>query len=199
MGGEPFLHSDLGRFVDVLRKRYDHSLMVTTNGFWLSKENIERYAPLMGQLDILCVSLYPNIIGKIGGMNTITDRLNRIDKRFPDLKIELRKVEKFNRFEFTSKPVRVPRYCGVADCTCLLEDGRMARCGVGAFAWMNPTVTREFLSAGDMFYDLKEPCEDFWLWRKRWPLRACSYCTQFANNSAKWEYAKRIPPRVKKS
>jgi hypothetical protein len=151
----------------------------------------------MEQLDILCISLYPNIVKKIGGKATVSACVDRIAQRFDNLKIELREVEKFNHFEFVSKPVHVSRYCGVADCTCLLADGRMARCGVGAFAWMNPTVTREFLDAEDMFYDLKEPCEDFWLWRKRWPLKACSYCTQFANNHVKWEYAKRIPPRLK--
>lgn len=198
MGGEPFLHSNLERFVGVLRKRYDYSLMVTTNGFWLSKENIEKNASLLKQLDILCISLYPNLVDKAGGMESIAFCLDLVKQRFPNLKLEVRKVENFSKFEFTSKQNNVFRYCGVADCTCLLADGRMARCGIGAFAHMNPTVTPEFLYAGDMFYNLKDPCEDFWMWRKRWPLRACSYCTQFVNKSVSWEYAKRIPPRPKK-
>ncbi len=199
MGGEPFLHSDLGRFVGALRNRYDHSLMVTTNGFWLSRENIERYALLLEQLDILCISLYPNIVARIGGMEMMESYIDLIRNRFDGLKLEVRDVETFDAFEITSESHNVSRYCGVADCTCLLADGRMARCGIGAFARWNPSVTREFLEAGDMFYDLKNPHEDFWLWRKRWPLRSCSYCTLFANNHMAWEYTRRIPPRLKKS
>jgi len=172
--------------------------MLTTNGFWLSEANIEKYTPILEQLDILCISLYPNIVDRIGGKETITPYLDEIRKKFENLKLEVRSIERFNTFEFLSEPIGVDRYCGVADCTCLLADGRMARCGVGAFAKMNPSVTQEFMDAGDMFYDLKDPREDFWLWRKRWPLKSCSFCTQFKNNSVAWEYTKRIPPRIEK-
>lgn len=195
MGGEPFLHSNLEKFVTTLRDRYTQSLMLTTNGFWLSENNISKYENIFKNIDILCFSLYPSLEKTYGSFESARNFIARIQDLHRHIKVEIRTIKKFTTFQISHEPNEVDRYCGAADCTCLLPDGRMGRCGIGSFAHLTPHATPSFLNAPDMFYDLDNPQEDFWLWRKRWPLEACKFCNHFKCEQVGWSYTQRIPPR----
>jgi hypothetical protein len=60
-----------------------------------------------------------------------------------------------------------------------LSDGRLCRCPTAAHACDNPKVTKEFLeeSKSDIFYDLKEDKSSISEWRKKFPMKACGFCT----------------------
>jgi hypothetical protein len=195
MGGEPFLHPDLAGFMRPLRQKYPHSLMVTTNGFWLGAKDVSRYDAVFEQADILIVSLYPNMKPSYGSLEEATEKLKMVEARHPHLRTEIREIDSFVEIPFSEASLKVDRYCGVADCTVLLADGRLARCGVGAYAHWNPKVSQAFLAAEDLFFDLKHPKEDFWLWRKRYPLNVCQFCGHFQAKRIPWEYTRRIPPK----
>jgi len=196
LGGEPFLHRDITGFTLPFR-RFDKSLMLTTNGFWLKEETIAGYGELFEALDILCFSLYPSIAARMGGREEFLRLVEMIRERHPRLRVDVRDVSRFFAFEFLSEPVEVDRFCGNSDCVTLLADGRMGRCSVGTYAAFNPAATPEFLAARDVFYDLRDlDRKDFWMWRKKWPLDACAFCTNFRDTFVDWEYQKRIPKRI---
>ena len=86
----------------------------------------------------------------------------------------------FNRLEFSETPSEVEMLCGNANCTALLPDMRMGRCGAGAYAHLVPegVLSEGFRGSRHMFYDLKNfSSQSFWLWRKRYPLDACDFCS----------------------
>jgi hypothetical protein len=73
-----------------------------------------------------------------------------------------------------------------------LPEGKIARCGVGAYAKQNPNATFEFLSkTEDMFYDLtKDDGRDFGEWKQKYPLEGCNYCTMWKNKFVPWKNSK---------
>lgn len=184
MGGEPFLHPDLAGFMAALRPS-GKRLLLTTNGYWLAQD-LEKHAEVFRHTDKMFVTHYPNIVGKLGGPEAVHRRLDLLRNMHPHLTVESREHFAFYRFGFTDAETPVQAYCHAAECTALLPDGRLARCGVGGYAGFHPQVTPQFLNAGHMFFDLKEPAEEFLLWRKRYPLDACSYCTHHQGLFAKW-------------
>ncbi|MGE4296806.1 MAG: radical SAM protein [Desulfovibrionaceae bacterium] len=199
LGGEPFLHPNLTAFT-LPFNTFNKSLMLTTNGFWLSPDAIQAYEPLFAAIDILCISLYPSIIKKFSSKEAMLGLIDTIRDAHPTLRIDVRDITTFSAFDFLSQPIPVDQFCEASDCIALLPDGRLGRCGVGAFAHCNPRATPQFLACKDVFYDLAtfDP-KTFWMWRKQWPMDACAYCTNFQSTPVGWEYEKRIPPRARKA
>jgi len=179
MGGEPFLHRDLIRFVLQLRQRFPQKrLAISTNGFWLGTEQIDSYELLWKITDILFLSLYPNLLHGLTNQD-ISRFLKQIKKYNPNISIELREKKAFRSIEYLEKPEEPSVFCGTSECTTLLADGRLARCGLGGYAHYNPHVGKNFLKSSQMFFDLKQSFSvgTFWNWRRRWPFDACLYCT----------------------
>ncbi|MGX9365366.1 radical SAM protein [Desulfoplanes sp. PS50] len=179
MGGEPFLHPDLIRFAYALLERYRKPLMLTTNGFWLSREDIHLYKDLWPMITSLRVSRYPTIIHRLGGEENVARMLGIIKKYNKNIYIDFCDKAIFNELKFLNKPVTPQVYCGNAECTALLPDMRMGRCGAGAYSRFAPKemLSDQFLASKDMMYDLRQfDGSSFWLWRSRYPLDACSYC-----------------------
>jgi hypothetical protein len=188
MGGEPFLHKDLHGFISALKNKFSQGIALSTNCFWLSERNIEYYRSLFNMLSLLNITIYPPFIEKFGGIDSIQNHLDRIRFNHPDMSLVVRHATSFYVLEYTDTPLVVDKYCGAADCTCLLPDGRLARCGPGAFAHLTPHATKQFLlGRDDLFYDLKKNPGDFWMWRRRWPLNACQFCTHFTHKTKPWQ------------
>ncbi|WP_428566231.1 MAG: radical SAM protein [Solidesulfovibrio sp. DCME] len=191
MGGEPFLHSNITKFVYELKNRYNKITIITTNGFWLSDSEIVKYQPLFCMLHDLKITLYPNIVKSLGGMEKIHRLLDRLHAQHPHLNVRPLPIENvFRRMDFVDSPLEVDKHCFNAECTCLLADGRMGRCGPGAFAHLHPNIPEPFRNSKDMFYDLKTSRDDFWHWRMRWPLDACRYCNHFRSIRSPWKVEK---------
>jgi hypothetical protein len=175
MGGEPFLHTNLIGFAYALLERYRKPLMLTTNGFWLSNDDIYLYKDLWPIINSLRVSRYPTIMHKLGGERNVKAMLQVIRKYNPNIFIDFCNKTTFNKLEFWNSPKDPQVYCGNAECTALLPDMRMGRCGAGAYTRLAPKdmICEPFMSSQDMFYDLKNfENTSFWLWRKRYPLDA---------------------------
>jgi hypothetical protein len=179
MGGEPFLHPDLIGFAYTLFGRYRKPLMLTTNGFWLSIDDIHIYKDLWPIIFCLRMSRYPTIIRRLGGLQKVKELLNSIKIYNPNIRIDFCDKTSFNKLEFWNNPKEIQVYCGNVECTALLPDMRMGRCGAGAYTHFAPKgiIPETFLNSREMFYNLKKFDRDsFWLWRKRYPLDACQYC-----------------------
>lgn len=196
MGGEPFLHPDLTAFADALQRRYAKYLICTTNCFWLSEEDIDHYEPLWRLLTTLTVSVYPNIVKKLGGMDRFKELLQYLKSRYPRLHVHMPDKFVFRRLSFYEEPEPVTLHCPNAECTCLLPDARLARCGAGAFQHFSQTTSAGFAASQDMFYDLNAfDWQSFWFWRKRYPLDACSYCGLSKLEQINWKVQRGMPYR----
>jgi len=197
MGGEPFLHSDITLFASELLQRYCRPLMVTTNGFWLSHDAIRAYKELWPLLSTIRISRYPTIERRLGGEGSMRELIAGIRKYNPKIFIDFPDKGTFNKLAFFEQSEEVEMWCGNANCTALLPDMRMGRCGAGAYTHFAPQgmVSEGFLSSRHMFYDLKKfSAQTFWLWRKRYPLDACSFCS-FARpgKSVNWKLERGRP------
>lgn len=138
-------------------------------------------------INVMFVSLYPNLVPGMGGLEEAHRLLNLIKEDHPHLDVDIRDKNEFRKIHYLTEPEPIETYCGTSQCTKLLPDGTMARCGVGAFAGSNPNVSKAFLDSKHMFYDLKTGLKDFWHWRRRWPLDACDYCTSYRWDQSRWK------------
>ena len=179
MGGEPFLHHNLPDFCIKLVLRYERPLYMTTNGFWLSKENIRLYKDLWPLVYGLKVSRYPSMEKRLGGEARIQELFREIRLYNPQIKVEWPNKYAFNELKFFEEPVQPEIYCFNVNCLALLTDLRIGHCGAGAYRHLAPegVLSRNFLESKDMFYNLKDfRMDSFILWHKRYPLDACGFC-----------------------
>lgn len=182
MGGEPFLHSNLVGFADDILTRYKRPLVVTSNGFWLSEDNILTHRELWPRLWMLKISRYPSIEGRLGGEENILPLFDLIRSYNPKIRIEWPDKFIFNELKFFEEPRQTQIYCGNSECLALvnLPDGpALGRCGAGAYAHLAPQglLSEGFLRSKHMLYPLRDfELNSFKLWHKRYPLDACDYC-----------------------
>lgn len=180
MGGEPFLHENLHDFAYKILERYRKPLMLTTNGFWLSEHAVKAHADLWRIVSWLKISRYPTVEKRLGGIAEMR-RIASLIKQFnPGIIIEIPDKSIFNKLEFTALPRDVETYCGNSQCTALLPDMTMGRCGAGAYLHLAPdgAVPDGFRESRHMMYDLRNyEAHTFLLWRRRYPLDACSFCS----------------------
>ena len=191
IGGEPFLHSDIAKFVFQLRSqiKVKRLLSLTTNGFWVSASAISQYSDLFDCLDVLNISVYPKIVEKLGGMSRLYDFADLIRCRYPLLRVNLYHAFRFHPWKYCSKPVFGPESCWWKDCTMLNIDGTVARCGVARNAMVHPRVSSEFvLNRHEMFFDLNSNIGDFEHWYLKFPYASCFYCSnRNFNSDIGWE------------
>lgn len=198
MGGEPFLHSNLHEFAFAMIERYRKPLMITTNGFWLSEQSIRIHKDLWKILSILKISRYPTIENRLGGIDAMQSAASLIKKFNPHIHIDIPSKFSFNKLEFSETPNEIETYCWNSQCTALLPNMVMGRCGAGAYAHLAPAnhLSDAFLANKHMLYDLRKfNLHSFLLWRNRYPLDACQYCS-FAKKMqhTNWKTEKGKPP-----
>lgn len=201
MGGEPFLHSDLTLFAYQMVERYKKALIITTNGFWLSEETIKSYALLWKVISTIKISRYPTIEKRLGGFKEAKRIAMTIKKYNPRIHIEFPEKSVFNKLETFDQPVEVKRFCGNSNCTALLPDMTIHRCGAGAYKHFAPDgfLSDNFKNCQHMSYDLKKfDYNSFALWRSRYPLDACRYCNFSGKTpSVGWKVEKGHKPFTK--
>ena len=189
LGGEPFLHSDISNFVLSIKNRYKKKVTLTTNGFWLRKD-WKKYHEMFSILSDMWISIY-NPIEKSIGRDKMISEINQIKQMYSNMNVTLRDhITHFIELKFTSEPEKPTSFCHAqGNCTNLMPDGRLARCGVGAYADKNPEATKEFLNnLDDLFYDLTiDDGKSFEEWKTKFPLRSCDYCTMWKNKSIPWQ------------
>ena len=182
MGGEPFLHSDLVGFADAMLARYQRPLVLTSNGFWLSVDNIQIYKDLWPRLWMLKISRYPSIEARLGDEANILPLFDIIKRYNPDIHIMWPDKFKFNELKFFAEPREERVYCGNSECLALVNlpgGPAIGRCGAGAYAHLAPEglLPEGFLRSKHMFYHLRDfEINSFKLWQKRYPLDACAHC-----------------------
>ena len=74
-GGEPFLHPEVrdGSFFQLLKDRYpSKKIGVTTNFSWASVKNIIKYAPIIRMLRGMAISMYVQVVDRLGGQENLT-------------------------------------------------------------------------------------------------------------------------------
>lgn len=188
MGGEPFLHSNLIKFCYDLIYRYKTPLVITTNGFWLSKENIRSFNKLWPITQQFKLSRYPHIIKRLGGDDYVTSLLTIIKNVSPHTQICFPDKSIFNELLFFDSPREVEKNCWNINCIVLTTDARIGHCSVAGNQRMAPKgmIPEGFKNDPDTFYDLKKiNRKSFIAWKEKYPLEACKYCNLSQKLSAK--------------
>jgi hypothetical protein len=205
-GGEPFLHADLAYFAGAFRRRFPNkTIVVISNGFWLSEDAYAAHEALFDSINALVFSIYPNIAHFHGGREAMLAKLGRLKERYPGLEIITVGRTEFYPISFHAQVAPPATPCRWADCTGLLPDGRLARCTVAAYAHIGQTPPRAAsartappgsldplalsapLDSRDLYFDLHGDLTGLAAWRAKWPLDVCSRCTAGSAGPLPWK------------
>ena len=190
-GGEPFLHADLAGFAQAFRRRFpDKTIVVISNGFWLSEDACAAHAGLFGAINALVFSIYPNIAHVHGGREAMLAKLTRLKQHHPNLEIITVGRGEFYPIRFDADPAAAGAAaapCRWADCTGLAPDGRLTRCTVAASAHIGRDASAAPIHGRDLYFDLRGDLSRLAAWRETWPLDVCSRCTARSARPLPWK------------
>jgi hypothetical protein len=153
--------------------------MITTNGFWLSEENILSFNSLWGMVQLFKLSRYATMHKRLGGDRRINKLLDLIKRMNPCIIIDYPDKANFDSLAFFAEPRELTRRCWNINCMGLLTDARIGHCSIGYNQHFAPkgTIPDAFANDPDMFYDLRHfTMASFIAWKEKYPLTACSYC-----------------------
>ena len=197
LGGEPFLHTRLDAFVTAINLRYPHTkLHLVTNGFWLSQAAVRKFERVFQTVQSLSISIYPNMIQKFGGIKNACGLIAHLQAAYPSLRVAVR-VQMLFGIPTPVHPARVitEPHCGQLNCTCLLADGRLARCAAGAYRHFSKQGLSFFENSKDAYFDTAIWPEQLETWLARRVLDACQHCPYAISDPAPWRAEAGIPYR----
>ncbi|MDL2207205.1 radical SAM protein [Desulfovibrio sp. OttesenSCG-928-M16] len=198
IGGEPFLHPDLSGFVEKISNRYPFaSLSITSNGFWISEENLKRCERIFQRLSRFIITVYPNMHKRINEAIPICDIKPLVCSMYPHLEVKVRDLVKRNKFyqaNFDSKldEGEYPQ-CGETRCSSLLPNGNLSRCSTIAYATASNKKFRFLLDYPDVFFNVFTWPEDFVQWLNRIPFDACARCPFAQPLTSFWSMDAAVP------
>jgi hypothetical protein len=182
-GGEPFLHPQVldGSFIRQLRDRYPSKKVgATTNFFWASEERIKKFAPVIGLLNGgLAVSLYENIVARLGGSERAHDLVDKLRDECPDIHVEAVECREFVGWEFHEDRREVEGPCVTSDCFVLRPDGRISHCSVAIGGENRPEYASIMAKSREAFFDLARGVEGYSSWASKYPFDLCFHCTMW--------------------
>jgi len=130
-GGEPFLHPDIDGFIHELKARYPSKIIsVTTNFFWANESTIRTYAPIIRSLNSLEISLYPNLIKKVGSRERVYELIDLLKGLCPACSIIAIDREDFLTWDLHEEKGEVEGKCVASDCFTLRPDGFISHCSI---------------------------------------------------------------------
>jgi len=181
-GGEPFLHPEVrdGSFMRALRERYpDKRVNATTNFYWGSERLIERFAPAVAEFFALDVSLYANLVERLGGQARVHELLDLLAAACPSTIITPIERPTFIAWELheEERPVQGP--CVTSDCFILRPDGRISHCSIAIGAEGNPAFAPILASTSEGLFDIARGVEGFREWADTYPFDLCRHCTMW--------------------
>jgi hypothetical protein len=181
IGGEPFLHSDLTGFCEAMFLRYPKAkLSITTNGFWITKENIFRHKKLFSMLSRFIVTIYPNLFHRINKNISIDAIYAYVKEINPNIICIIRNIKASNRFMHANYAPALPEgsmpLCGEYACNAILPDGRLTRCSTCAYGGQYNKSLSFLFSCSDAYFNVREWPEDLLPWLAKIPFSACQAC-----------------------
>lgn len=182
LGGEPFLHPELDKFLDYSRKVYPYSeITLMTNGILLRKSSDTLLESLRKNKIVLVISLYPPMHEQMDDLVSYI-RQNRIEA-------SINRVRRFYK-TFNENPVYNPKEMSACCGYChALRHGNIYRCVPAAFVgYFNQKYDTAFPDAEgiDIYDETLGPLE--LVQRLDQPLELCRYCgSKYASNTFKWK------------
>jgi len=185
-GGEPFMHPGVldGSYVRQLRDRYPSKRVgATTNFFWASEKGIERCGPGIALMNGgLNISLYANIVERLGGRQRVQDLVALLRKRCPDTSINAIELPTFIAWEFHEDQREVKGPCVTSDCFVLKPDGRLSHCSLAVGGENRPDYAAIIGRSKEAFFDLSRGVEGYSAWASKYPFDLCSHCTMWRHD-----------------
>lgn len=181
-GGEPFLHPEVrsAEFMHVLRDRYPQKrLGVTTNFYWASTERIAEFAEALSCFDSIGVSLYANIVERLGGSAEVERLLDEVRALCPDVWLDVVERSAFLRWSIHDEPMPVEGPCVTADCFILRPEGRLSHCAIAIGAEIVPEFAGVTARSNEAFWDIQSGLDGIEDWVRKYPFDLCEHCSMW--------------------
>jgi hypothetical protein len=187
-GGEPFLHHDIGTFIHELKERYPYERIgLTTNFYWANENTIRSYARIIQLLNGgLLISLYDNIIAKLGGLEQVNSLVQLLKDHCPEIPIVVANRPSFISWELHVDEREVKDTCSTADCYMLRADGKISHCSIAVGLENRPEYMPIVNLSKERLFDLAKGIEGFSAWAVKYPFDLCSHCTFWRKISTPW-------------
>ena len=190
-GGEPFLHPEVrdGGFIQLLKTRYPSKwVQLTTNFSWASEERVIGYAPVVGMLDGLGISIYESVVQKLGGLDEFHRLTMLLKDMCPNTKVTLYDKRHFVAWEFHEAKREVKGPCITSDCFILKPDGKLSHCSLAIGAQNIPAYNVILEKSQEALFDLSKlnEKEELLSWQQKYPFDLCFNCTMWEHIRVPW-------------
>jgi hypothetical protein len=188
-GGEPFLHPDISSFINGLKNRYPKAKIgLTTNFFWANENNINIFAKKLIALDTMEISIYPNCIEKMRGIDNVIHLIEKLGQALPQLNLSFSIVKEFIAWELHSEIEDVKGSpCWTSDCFVLRPDGRISHCSIGIGVVNRIDYANILSKLKENLYDLNNGLDGFFTWINKYPFDLCFHCTFWHHKKVSYE------------
>ncbi len=192
-GGEPFLHHDIFTLLSDLRIRYpEKKIGITTNFYWANEETIEKYSSLFNEmLDNIFISIYPNIVKKLGGINQVNHLVTLLREHCPNINIITSDTSFFVSWKMHNYKQKVRKHCITSNCYVLRSNGTMSHCSIGAGLENKPEYDTIINNTTERTYDLNIGIKGLLSWAQKYPFDLCYHCTFWHKSIVKWQIEKK--------
>jgi len=190
-GGEPFLHDDIFSFLSDLKKRYSKKKIgITTNFFWANEDAVRQTALRMDSLlDTMLISVYPNVVERIGGMQRFNELIDLLRTLCPKVNIAIsgESYAYMIGWKLHKNKRKVRNYCVTSDCYILRADGKISHCSIGVGLENRPEYKSIIDGSKERLFDLKNGIAGFLSWTHKYPFDLCYHCTFWRKSIVKWQ------------
>ena len=187
-GGEPFLHPDIGAFLDEVKARYPaKEIGLTTNFFWASENKIRTVTPKLKSLDRLVISRYPNTMAKLGGKSGFHSLVNLVRELCPHLEVSVSDGSHMISWELHAEKETPKAYCCTSDCYVLRPNGKISHCSIAAGLDNRPEYADIVKQCKEGIFDLRHGTSGFLPWIRKYPFDLCYHCTLWKGVREEWQ------------
>jgi len=191
-GGEPFLHPEVrdGSFFQLLKDRYpSKKIGVTTNFSWASVKNIIKYAPIIRMLRGMDISMYVQVVDRLGGQEKFNRLVELLKEECPNTHITIYDQSAFCMWELHNDEHEVKQPCCTSDCFILKPNGELSHCSIAIGAQNTPEYNAIVKMSRDAILDLSkiDGREEFLSWAWKYPFDLCFHCTMWRAEYMEWQ------------
>jgi organic radical activating enzyme len=147
VGGEPFLHSNLLNFILDIKKDLDIKIKLWTNGILLKNKEFNYYEYIYNNIDILAISIYPNIFKDLLNDDFLINFKEYINNNFNNLRLDLVNRSKMSYMGISKNKINNDLIeCHSFDCFILKYDKKLFRCPFVANSYIRSDINNVFLN-----------------------------------------------------
>ena len=125
------------------------------------KKSIQDYTLIMDALDSLSISIYPNLVNRIGNWGLIQEQVEQIKQLCSTTQINIIKMDQFWKWSLQKQRRNVTDSCGPSDCFILRADGKISHCSIGVVYQHRSQYSNILQTSKERLFDLIKSLDRF--------------------------------------